>query len=153
MSEEGRFTLELEQLEGYEFKISFDWDQVPDLLVDEPPPLGGRRGPNASRMLAAAVANCLSASLLYCLGKTDVPDRGARSSVTCKVIRNERGRLRIGGLDVRITLADELASSARLKRCKDLFEDFCVVTASVREGIDVNVDVVDGQGESLIGGS
>ena len=90
---------------------------------------------------------------MYCLGKTDVPDRGVRSSVTCKVIRNERGRLRIEGLDVRITLTEELASSARLKRCTDLFEDFCVVTASVREGIDVNVELVDSQGRSLLGRS
>jgi uncharacterized OsmC-like protein len=153
MSEEGRFTLELEQLEGYEFNVRFNWEQAQDLLVDEPPPLGRGRGPNASRLLAAAVGNCLSASLMYCLGKTDVPDRGVRSSVTCKVIRNERGRLRIEGLDVRITLTEELASSARLKRCTDLFEDFCVVTASVREGIDVNVELVDSQGRSLLGRS
>ena len=30
---------------------------------------------------------------------------------------------------------------ARLDRCLELFEDFCVVTQSVREGFDVSVEV------------
>jgi len=150
MSEAGRFTLELEQLEGYEFKVKFDWDKVPDVLMDEPPPLGGRNGPNASRMLAAAVGNCLSASLLYCLAKADVPSNGVKTSVTCKMIRNEKGRLRVGGMDVRISLAEELGGTTRLKRCLGLFEDFCVVSASVRQGVPIEVDVVDAQGTSLI---
>jgi len=30
---------------------------------------------------------------------------------------------------------------ARLERCASLFEDFCVVTESVRKGIPVNVSV------------
>ena len=150
MSEESRFTLELEQLQGYEFKVKFDWDQVQDITLDEPPPLGGRHGPNASRMLAAAVANCLSASLLFCLSKAEAPDNSVRALITGKVVRNENGRLRVGGFDVRITLAHELARSARLMRCGDLFEDFCVVTASVREGIPVDVVVVDEQGVSLL---
>ncbi len=152
MSEEGRFTLELEQLEGYEFKVKFDWDAVPDVILDEPPPLGKRVGPNASRMLAAAVANCLSASLLYCLAKADVSAESVKTAVTCKVMRNDKGRLRVGGFDVRIQVADTLRHSPRLKRCLGLFEDFCVVTASVREGIPVTVDVTDDGGSSLIEG-
>ena len=152
MSEEGRFTLHMEQLEGYEFKVKFDWDQVADIVLDEPPPLGQRHGPNASRMLAAAVANCLSASLLYCLAKADVPSESVNTTVTCRVHRNDKGRLRIGGFDVSIRVAGELQASPRLKRCLDLFEDFCVVTASVREGIPVEVKVENEEGQDLLGG-
>ena len=149
MSEEGRFTLHLEQLEGYEFKVRFDWDQVPALIVDEPPPLGGRAGPNPSRLLAVAAANCLSASLLYCVSKNEPPAGAVKTSVTCRMVRNDKQRLRVGGLAVRIEVSEALADVARFKRCLDLFEDFCVVTASIRDGIPVAVEVCDPAGNVL----
>jgi organic hydroperoxide reductase OsmC/OhrA len=151
MSEEGRFTLHLEQLEGYEFKVRFDWDNVPDLVVDEPPPLGGRQGPNPSRLLAVAAANCLSASLLYCVTKNEPPAGALKTAVTCRMVRNDKQRLRIGGLAVRIEVDEALAEAARFKRCLDLFEDFCVVTASIRDGIPVAVEVCDPAGNVLHG--
>ena len=149
MSEEGRFTIHLEHQEGYEFKVRFDWDQVPELLLDEPRPLGGANGPNASRMLAAAAANCLSASLMFCVNKAEAPPESIQTSVTCRIHRNEQKRLRIGGLDVRIQVSGEMEQAARMRRCLDLFEDFCVVTASIRQGIPVAVEVVTESGESL----
>jgi len=149
MSEEGRFTIHLEHLQDYEYKVRFDWDQVADLLVDEPPPLGGQAGPNASRLLAAATANCLTASLMFCVSKNEVPPESMQTSVTCRLVRNEKKRLRIGGMQVRIQVSGELEQAARMKRCLDLFEDFCVVTASIREGIPVAVEVVDAGGEVM----
>jgi organic hydroperoxide reductase OsmC/OhrA len=117
--------------------------------MDEPPPLGERNGPNASRLLAAAAANCLSASLMFCLAKEEVPAENIRTEATCTLVRNEKKRLRIGRLDIRITAGEELLASKKLDRCMSLFEDFCVVTASLREGIPVAVEVVNEAGEVL----
>ncbi|KRT59819.1 OsmC family protein, partial [endosymbiont of Ridgeia piscesae] len=132
MSEVGKFTIHLEQEEDYAFRVKFDIKKAEDVLMDEPPPLGERNGPNASRMLAAAAANCLSASLMFCLAKEEVPDRNVQTEVTCTMVRNEKRRLRVGRMDVRITAGDELLQTKKLERCMDLFEDFCVVTASIR---------------------
>ena len=44
-------------------------------------------------------------------------------------------------MDVVLRPSLEGGDASRMSRCLDLFEDFCVVTQSVREGIDVRVAV------------
>jgi organic hydroperoxide reductase OsmC/OhrA len=92
-------------------------------------------------VLGAAVGNCLSASLLFCLEKARVPVGDVTARVEGRMTRNERGRLRIGELKVTIQPRVEGIPRSRLTRCLELFEDFCVVTASVRDGLDVTVEV------------
>jgi organic hydroperoxide reductase OsmC/OhrA len=150
MSEEvAKFTIHMEQEEGYAFRVKFDLKKADDILMDEPPPLGERNGPNASRLLAAAAANCLSASLMFCLAKEDVPSESVKTEAVCSMVRNEKKRLRVGRIDVRITAGNELLESKKRDRCMNLFEDFCVVTASIRQGIDVGVEVYSESGELL----
>lgn len=133
------FDLTLEQLGGYEFKVGFDkpW---PEWHTDEPPPLGKDAGPNPARVLALAIVNCLSASLVFCLSKKGEKVTGLKSRVHVDVVRNEKGRLRIGKVDVTIAAPVE-RDSAALLACLDTFEDFCTVTQSVRDGFPVNVNV------------
>lgn len=135
------FTLRLDHQGDYRFLVDFGMEGVPDLAVDEPPPLGGGEGPAASRMLAAATAQCLASSLIFCLRKARAEVRDIGVEVNATVERNEKGRLRVTRLKVR--LAPDMAAEdmERLKRCQQLFEDFCIVTASVRQGIDIQVEV------------
>ncbi len=149
MSEEGRFTIHLEQQANYQLNVRFDWGKAADLLVDEPPPLGTASGPNASRMLAAAAANCLSSSLLFCLAKDNPPANSLKTEATCILVRSENKRLRIGGMEIKIIVSDELKGNDRFDRCKDMFEDFSIVGASIRDGIPLNVSVQDAAGQVL----
>jgi hypothetical protein len=61
------------------------------------------------------------------------------ADVTTHVARNERGRFRIRGIDVE--LKPVVAAGTNIGRCEALFEDFCIVTASVRSGIPVQVSL------------
>jgi organic hydroperoxide reductase OsmC/OhrA len=149
MSEEARFTLTLEHLEDYEFKVKFDKKILDDMIVDEPPPLGGLAGPNPSRLLAVSAANCLSASLLYCINRDDVPPSSVTTEATVTIVRNEKKRLRIGRIDVALQISEALSEAPKMKRCMNLFEDFCVVTDSIRNGIPVGVEVRDHNGEVI----
>jgi organic hydroperoxide reductase OsmC/OhrA len=147
MADELTNTVSLKLKENYEFLATFEkFPDVAPILLDEPPPLGAGHGPNASALLGAAVGNCLAASLLFCLrrSRTDVTDTDVK--VTVRLARSEKGRLRIAGIDVAIE--PELAAGqdpAKFERCNELFEDFCVVTQSVRNGIPVDVTVTPRQ--------
>lgn len=134
------FELSLEQLEGYEFKVAFDKAAFPEWHTDEPPPLGKDAGPNPARVLAVSIANCLSASLIFCMSKKGEKVSGVKARVQVETVRNEQKRLRIGAVNVTIQ-APVTRDSQALLACLDTFEDFCVVTQSVRAGMKVNVNV------------
>jgi uncharacterized OsmC-like protein len=149
MTEHRQFTVTLERVRDYEFTARFDWSHTAPVVLDEPEPLGARKGPNASRLIGAAVGNCLSASLLFCLEKAKQQVSSLKTEVTGTTRRNERGRLRISRLDVRLTIDVVADQPERVKRCLELFEEYCVVTESVRKGIEVNVIVTDPDGRRL----
>ena len=135
-----RFEIHVEQVDGFEFRVRFDKEQFAPLLTDEPPPIGRDTAPNAARILAAAVGNCLSASLVFCLKKANVTATDVTADVNVEIVRTESRRLRIGKIDV--DLHTNLPSEhPALRACLSTFEDFCVVTQSVRSGIEVNVHV------------
>jgi hypothetical protein len=98
------------------------------------------------------VANCLSSSLLFCMRKFKQTPGTLRADVTGELARNELGRMRIGRFDVAIRLADAFSDIKHFDRCMRQFEDFCVVTESVRKGIPVGVRVVDVEGRELYAG-
>ena len=132
-------TLRLDR--DYRFTAAFD--DVPGAepaRFDEPAPLGSGSAPTAAEMLGAAVGDCLAASLAFCLRRARVDLAGLTAHVTTRVVRNARGRFRIESLDVELD-PQVVDAAGKLARCGDLFEDFCIVTESVRRGIPVNVSV------------
>ncbi|RPI44333.1 MAG: OsmC family peroxiredoxin [Betaproteobacteria bacterium] len=141
-----KFSVRLEQQQDFQFLVQFGLDDVPDLQVDEPKPLGSSAGPNAARLLAAAVGNCLAASLLFCLRKFKQTPGNVVAQVEGQLEREQRGRLRVARLDVVIHLGEAQGPVSRLAHCLREFEDYCVVTQSVRRGIEVNVRVEDADG-------
>lgn len=140
MDDNREFALTLRQQEGYRFAVDFGGG-LPELVVDEPAPLGAGSGPNAARLLGAAVGNCLAASLAFCLQRSRIELRGLSVDVRGTIVRNEQGRFRIGGVAVRLAPDVAADDAERMQRCLGVFEDFCIVTQSVRQGLQVDVAV------------
>ncbi len=143
------FTIELVQQADYRFEARFDDPALPPLVTDEPPPLGAGAGPNPARLLGTAVANCLAASLLFSLRKFRNEVEPLSAAATVSLARNAQNRLRIGRIAVDLHLAGPAAAVKSLDRVLAQFEDFCVVTQSVRAGITVDVRVLDRDGRVL----
>jgi organic hydroperoxide reductase OsmC/OhrA len=140
-AEEWRFDVSLTLDHGYQFRADFGLLGVAELTLDEAAPLGDGTGPNPARLLTVAVANCLASSLLFCLRKARVEVSGMTVSAGGTMARNEKGRLRMTKIDVTLRPRVGEDDVPRMNRCREIFEDFCPVTAAVRAGVDVQVTV------------
>lgn len=141
-------TVRLTQVQDYRFDLQFG-SGIPVLRADEPPPLGQGSGPSPVQLLAAAVGNCLSASLLFALRKYRQDPGPLACEVRAEVGRNEQGRLRVLALQVTLTLGVPGDTLEHLDRVLASFEDYCTVTQSVNAGIAVGVQVFDAHGAQL----
>jgi organic hydroperoxide reductase OsmC/OhrA len=146
MSEQQTFSVKLKNTQDYQFMVDFgDFGQ---LLTDEPSPLGEGKGPNPARLLIASVANCLCASLLFAVKKYHQEPGNISAEVTGTTERVDK-RWRITKIAVALTLGNKPENIEHFERIISQFEDFCVVTQSVRRGIEVTVDIFDQQGKLI----
>jgi len=147
--EEKTFSVKLKLLENYLFEI--DFGEFGKIMTDEPSPLGDSEGPAPSALLAASVANCLAASLLFAVRKHKEDAGDVHATVTGTVSRVEKF-WRITKLNVQLHLGVPQKQLQKLSSVLAQFENFCVVTQSVRSGIEVEVDVMDSDGVMVASG-
>mgnify|MGYP000736393092 CR=1 FL=1 len=141
-------TVRLAQQQGYQFDVHFG-PGMPDLRADEPPPLGQGAGPSPVQLLAAAVGNCLSDSLLFAFAKFKQHPEPLQCEVSAEVGRNAEGRLRVLAMQATLTLGVPAEALEHLERVLGSFEAYCTVTQSIAQGIEVRVSVLDAQGAVL----
>jgi uncharacterized OsmC-like protein len=146
MSESPGIRIVLEQEGSYAFKVNFEGTDLDALHTDEPAPLGEGSGPGPSSLLLTSLANCLSASLLFALRKFKNDPGPIRAEIVANKERNAEGRWRIPRAEVTIRLSDNAGALEHLGRVVAQFEQFCIVTQSVREGMDVSVRILDADG-------
>jgi len=139
--EEMVFEIRISRERGYQFKVDFELENVPSLIVDEDPPLGEGFGPDPSRLLGAAMAHCLTSSFLFCMQKSRANVGEVSAIVRIEFGRNEKKRLRISGIDVTIHAEVSGEDRSKLERCLPLFREFCTVSESVRNGVPIRVEI------------
>lgn len=134
-------SVEIDLIAGYAQRVNYGVAGADSFTIDEPEPLGTNTGPSPTRVLAAALGSCLGASLLFCLKKAQVTVSSLHTRATVTMKRNEHGRLRIGVIDVTLNPVVAADQQDKLARCLLTFEDYCIVTASLRPAVTVNVTV------------
>ncbi|MEJ2296093.1 MAG: OsmC family protein [Candidatus Lokiarchaeota archaeon] len=119
MSEPKKVNVGLSLEEGMIFKCELGEMKVEDCYVDdEHDTEASMWGPNPSRMLGMAVMGCLSSSFIFCLKKKGLSLDDLKTTAEVTIARNEKGFW-----------------------CKKFWQQFCLVTEAVREGIDVDVNL------------
>ena len=132
------------------FKCNLGFDKLQEIYIDETlEEKEGMWGPDAARLLGMALLGCLSASFIFCLKKRNLTpdDLEAHAEISFKTI--EKGYTRIKQVNVILKpKTEDMATLKRINQCiremkngKMLFEENCIITASVREGINVNVEM------------
>src|SRR5450830_1871323 len=139
--------VQLQQKQDYQFEIHFG-DQVPVLMGDEPAPLGAGQGPSPVQLLAAAVGNCLSDSLLFALRKFKQSPEPLSCDVHAEIGRNTEGRVRNLHMKAMLTLGVPAASLEHLERVLSTFETYCTVTQSIGQGIPISLEVFNALGRT-----
>jgi len=142
---EKTITVELRQRSNYQFDIEFS-EGMPQLMSDEPAPLGEGKGPSPVQMLAASVGNCLSDSLFFALAKFKQKPEPIHTTVNALVGRNAEGRMRVRHIEAEIHLGVEAGKLEHLDRALKQFQEFCTVTQSVGQGIPIHIRVMDATG-------
>lgn len=145
---ESNVRITLHQQQNYQFQVDFG-EGVAPLLADEPAPLGSGQGPSPVQLLAAAVGNCLSDSLLFALRKFKQAPEPLRCTVDAEVGRNEQKRLRVLKMTAALHLGVPASRLEHLDRVLEQFEAYCTVTQSVGQGIPIELQVFDSTGQRL----
>jgi uncharacterized OsmC-like protein len=141
--EESEVEVRLTQIKDYSFKIDFGLDDVAPLIGDEDPPLGRNAGPDPSRLLGAAIAQCTLSSLLFCMQKSRADVKGMKAIARLRFGRNEEKRLRITGIKLMIDANVSESDRPKLERCLPIFQDFCTVSQSVKAGIPITIELMN----------
>lgn len=134
--------------EKYKFLVDFG-GTIPQSVADLSPPLGDGAGPTPEHLLAAAVANCMSASYVFAHAKYKEDPGPVTTTVTCEMGRNDKNRVRITNLAIDITLGVAPETLGHLERTLATFEEFCTVSQSVKAGIPLAVTVKAPDGRVL----
>lgn len=115
--------------------------QMSDLFIDEQHKRTiDKIGPNPSKLLALSVLSCLASSFTFCLQKKNfsLSDIEGTAVITSK--RNKKGFWRLKNIDVKLNpKIDNPEMLKRADQCKDSFEEYCVISESIREGIKINL--------------
>ncbi|MEJ2248516.1 MAG: OsmC family protein [Candidatus Lokiarchaeota archaeon] len=124
--------------------------KIQKLIIDETLDKKGKLdGPDAASLLGLAIISCLSASFIFCLNKRNlsIDDLTTSAEITFKKL--DKGYTRVDKISVNLTpKSDDPDVLKRIKLCSRelndgdlLFEKSCIITPSIREGIDVSVKV------------
>lgn len=133
----------LKQVEEMVFKGELGSFKIDNLYIDERNVEKAEKiGTSPTKLLALSVLGCLAASFSFCLQKKNfsLSELEGRAQVT--ISRNDKGFWRVKKIDVEmIPQINTPEMRKRADQCAEFFEQYCIITESLRNGFQVNVNL------------
>ena len=143
MTSEARVKVGLKLQENMLFKCELGNVKMQDLYIDERNKKKNEKiGPSPIKLLALSVLGCLAASFEFCLQKKGftLSDLDGRAEVT--FIRKNKDFWRIKKIDIDLLpKIDNTEMRKSVAQCKNLFEQHCIISESLRKGMEINVNL------------
>ncbi len=143
MSNEVKSKVELKLEEKMLFRGNLGKLKVDELYIDlRTERRNDRIGSSPVKLLGLSILSCLAASFEFCIEKKNISlsDLEGRAEVT--VARNSKNFWRLKKIDVEIVpKIDNPELLKRIDQCKKLFEQYCIISESLKKGIEINVNL------------
>jgi uncharacterized OsmC-like protein len=125
------------------FKCDFGQVKMKDLFIDEQHKKSQEKiGPNPSKLLALSLLGCMSASFAFCLQKRDFSLSDFKGKALIKSKRNAKGFWRIKEIKLELyPKIDTPKMRERADQCQKFFEQFCIISESIRDGIEITTNL------------
>lgn len=131
----------LNYTENLHFKASTR--QFNEFSVDEPTSFHGMDlGPSSVEYVLIGIGGCLGTSFIYCLQKRNIKMKSVEIVVDGKLSHvGPKMLLRLTKVDAEIKFKpEENASSEEINLCIKNFREYCIVSNSIANGININVN-------------
>jgi organic hydroperoxide reductase OsmC/OhrA len=140
---EAETEIEIELLEQENWKIKFKSESMKDLVINNSAVLPEKRGTEARKLLAASLAECVCANLLFLLNWAKVDLADFKSTAKVSTTRDSKGRIYVDkvNLIVNLDITEDKDTLKKIERVKNLFRKGCLITRSLERGIKVNYSI------------
>ena len=130
--------VELQELEDWDFKISFDHGAVNDIVVALSKVPEDKRHGVARKFLAASVTYCMTGYILYFLKRKGVDVSDIHTSSQIHIGKDESGSSAVKEIDLHITVDIPEKDLNILESCRTILKNGCLISKSLENGIAVN---------------
>lgn len=143
MTSESRVKVSLKLQEKMLYRCNVGHVKMQDLYIDERnKKKTDKIGPSPVKLLALSVLACLSACFEFCLQKKGftLSDLDGIAEVT--FTRKDKEIWRIKKIDIELLpKIDNPEMHKSVAQCKRLFEQYCIISESLRKGMEINVNL------------
>ena len=120
-----------------DYRLIFDHDALTDIDVELSKIPEDRRFGVARSLLAASATYCMSGAINYMLRARGVDVTGISAASSVKMGKDDKGKSFVEGLDLEIHVDVPDESKDVLDHCISILKDGCLVTKSLKKGIQV----------------